>query len=249
MFENSRTWQRINGEPERVIRIHLGYVPNLEVDEARERRGMRWAIAGAIALHVALFLVHFSFEPQRPDWQAPERAVFALRQLRFKQPEPVTRQAPPMPRKAVKRIPIPDPTPDEPEPILREELEIPLPEYDIVDLGIDDFFIPDGPPPIESGAGQPVQVGGEVTPPIKLAGETPIYTEEARQGRIQGVVILEAIIDVLGNVANVRVLKGLPLGLSETAVLATQGWKFRPALRNGAPVPVFYNLTVRFSLQ
>lgn len=248
MFENSPTWQRIHGEPERAIRIHLGYVPDLEVDEARERRGMRWAIGGAIAVHVALFLVQFSFEPQRPDWQATERAVFTVRQLRFKPPQPVTRQAPPVPRKAVKRIPIPDPTPDEPEPILRERLEIPLPEVDIADFGIDDFFIPDGPPP-RSGAGDPFQVGGEVTPPVKLAGETPTYTEEARQGRIQGVVILEAIIDVLGNVANVRVLKGLPLGLTETAVLATREWRFRPALRNGSPVPVFYNLTVRFSLQ
>ena len=33
------------------------------------------------------------------------------------------------------------------------------------------------------------------------------------------------------------------------AVLAIQDWRFRPALRNGVPVPVFYNLTVRFSLQ
>ena len=76
-----------------------------------------------------------------------------------------------------------------------------------------------------------------------------MYTEEARQGRVQGVVILEAIIDVLGNVEDVKVLKGLPLGLSETAVTAASDWKFRPALRNGDPVPVFYNLTVRFSLQ
>lgn len=250
MFENSPTWRRIHGEPQRAIRIHLGYVPDLEADEARERRAMRWAIVGAIAVHVALFLVHFSYEPRRSDWRAPERVVFAVRQLRFKQPELVTRQAPARPRRAVKRIPIPDPTPDDPEPILREEeLEIPLPEYDLVDGGIDDFFIPDGPPPIWGGAGQPFRVGGEVTAPIKLAGETPNYTEEARHDRIQGVVILEAIIDVQGNVVNVRVLKGLPLGLTETAALAIQEWRFRPALRNGAPVPVFYNLTVRFSLQ
>jgi TonB family protein len=248
MFDNSPTWKRINREPERAIRIHLGYVPNLEVNEARERRNMRRAIVAAIALHAVLFMLHFSFEPQRPDWKAPERAVFAVRQLRFKAPEPATRQAPPKPRKAVKRIPIPDPTPDDPEPIL-QELEIRLPDSDIVDVGIDDFFIPDGPPSRASGAGRPFQVGGDVTPPVKLAGGVPLYTEEARQGRIQGVVILEAIIDVLGNVADIRVLKGLPLGLTETAVLATQEWKFRPALRNGSPVAVFYNLTVRFSLQ
>jgi protein TonB len=62
-------------------------------------------------------------------------------------------------------------------------------------------------------------------------------------------VILEAIIDEAGDVDEVTVLKGLPLGLTETAVVAARDWKFKPATRDGAPVPVFYNLTVRFSLQ
>ncbi len=250
MFEKSPTWHRINGEPPKAIRIHLGYVPDLEVDEARERRGMRWAIFGAVVLHVALFLAPLSFAPSRPDWVAPpQRPVFAVQQLRFEQPKPLPQQSLPKPRKAVKRIPIPDPTPDDPEPILPDEIELPLPEIDIAEIGFDDFIIPDGPPGVDPGGARPMRLGGDIIPPVKLAGDTPVYTEEARQGRVQGVVILEAIIDVLGNVADVKVLKGLPLGLSETAVTAASDWKFRPALRNGDPVPVFYNLTVRFSLQ
>jgi periplasmic protein TonB len=248
MFENSRTWQRIAGEPERGIRIHLGYVPDLEVDETAERKDLRWAIALALALHVVLFAVHFSIAPSMPDWKAPERPVFAVRELRFAPPEPQPQQVPPKPQRAVKKIPIPDPTPDDPEPILSEEPTLDVPELDLSEVGIDDFFIPDGPPGASSGP-RAERLGGDIVPPVKLSGDTPGYTEEARQGRVQGVVILEAVIDVTGSVAEVKVLKGLPMGLTETAVAATEQWKFRPAMRNGSPVPVFYNLTVKFSLQ
>jgi len=249
MFEDSRTWHRINGEPERGIRIHLGYVPDIEVDEKGERRAMRWAIFGAVVLHLVLFAVRIPFAPSRPDWTAPERAVFAVKQLRFERPEPEPQQAVPRPKREAKRIPVPDPTPDDPEPILPDEPEIEMPEFDFEVEGIDDFFIPDGPPPRGPSGPRAVRLGGDITPPVKLSGETPGYTEEARQGRVQGVVILEAIIDDVGNVAQVKVLKGLPLGLTESAVAAAEQWRFRPAMRGSEPVAVFYNLTVKFSLQ
>jgi len=249
MFENSPTFQRLAPQSEKVIRIHLGYVPDMAVDSKREQRGMRWAILGAVVLHLLFFMVRIPIKSaERPEWTAPERPVYAIQQLRFERPQPRPQQAIPPPR-AARRIPVPDPTPDDPEPIVPEVLELPVPEFDIVDSGIDDFFIPDGPPASGPAAEQAFRVGGDVTPPIKLTGDTPSYTEEARQGRVQGVVILEAIIDVLGQVADIRVLKGLPLGLTETAIQATREWRFRPAMRGGDPVPVFYNLTVRFSLQ
>ncbi len=39
------------------------------------------------------------------------------------------------------------------------------------------------------------------------------------------------------------------MGLTESAVEVARTWKYRPATRNGLPVPVFFNLTIRFSLQ
>lgn len=105
--------------------------------------------------------------------------------------------------------------------------------------------VPAGP---AAGLDEPLRVGGDVTRPEKIGGEAPVYTEMARQSRLQGVIILEAIIDERGDVANVRILKGLPMGLDKAAVSAVSGWKFKPATRNGVPVKVYYVLTVNFQM-
>ncbi|HEX7186224.1 MAG TPA: TonB family protein [Thermoanaerobaculia bacterium] len=96
--------------------------------------------------------------------------------------------------------------------------------------------------------GEPYRVGGGVTRPEKISGAPPAYTEEARKARVTGVVILESIIDEQGNVTNVKVLKGLPMGLSEAAAEAVQNWKFKPATFEGRPVKVYYTLTVNFQV-
>ena len=76
----------------------------------------------------------------------------------------------------------------------------------------------------------------------------PKYTDVARSARVAGIVIIEAIIDKNGNVDRVRVVKGLPMGLSEEAERAVRQWKFRPGTLNGQPVDVIFNLTVNFKL-
>ena len=96
--------------------------------------------------------------------------------------------------------------------------------------------------------GPPYRVGGEVVPPRKISGDQPVYTEAARRARIQGVAILEALIDERGEVTSARVLKGLPMGLDDAAVDAVKTWKFTPAMRRGEPVAVYFILTVDFRL-
>lgn len=111
---------------------------------------------------------------------------------------------------------------------------------------------PSGPGvPLEPSAEDlsPVRSGGEVTRPEKISGPNPQYTEIARKARIQGVVIVEAIIDKTGRVRHVRVLKPLPMGLDQSAVEAVSQWKFKPATLHGRPVDVYYNLTINFRLQ
>jgi protein TonB len=65
---------------------------------------------------------------------------------------------------------------------------------------------------------------------------------------VQGVVIVEAIIDATGHVADARVLRSIPL-LDEAAVEAVQQWEFTPTFLNGAPQPVVMTVTVNFTLQ
>ena len=96
---------------------------------------------------------------------------------------------------------------------------------------------------------KPVRVGGDVQAPVAISRVEPQYTELARKARIEGVVIIEAIIDRNGNVTDARVLKPLPLGLDQAALEAVKRWKFKPGTLNGQPVPVIYNLTVIFRLQ
>jgi protein TonB len=91
-------------------------------------------------------------------------------------------------------------------------------------------------------------VGGDVKAPTVTRRVQPNYTEVARKSRVQGVVIVEAIIDKDGNVDHVKVLKGLPMGLSEEAESAVKKWKFRPGTLGGHPVDVIFNLTVNFTL-
>lgn len=98
-------------------------------------------------------------------------------------------------------------------------------------------------------AGEPYRVGEGVTRPEKISGAPPVYTEEARKARVTGVVVIEAIIDEQGNVTNAAVLQGLPMGLDRSALEAVQGWKFKPATREGKPVRVYYTLTVTFQIQ
>jgi protein TonB len=94
----------------------------------------------------------------------------------------------------------------------------------------------------------PVRVGGNVKAPRVVHRTDPEYTEVARKGRVKGVVVVEAIIDRQGNVDQVKVIKGLPLGLSEAAAEAVRKWKFKPGTMGGQPVDVIFNLTVTFTL-
>jgi len=95
----------------------------------------------------------------------------------------------------------------------------------------------------------PLQTGEGVSRPKKISGEPPRYTEIARKAGVQGVVIAEAIIDDHGNITDARILQGLPLGLSMSALETLKTWKFEPAVFEGRPVKVYYTLTVNFRVE
>jgi TonB family protein len=93
----------------------------------------------------------------------------------------------------------------------------------------------------------PVKATGNVNPPKLIKQVDPHYPEVARQGRVEGVVILECITDVDGNVADVKVLRSIPL-LDQAAVDAVKQWKYEPMMIDGKAHPVIFTVTVRFKL-
>ena len=84
--------------------------------------------------------------------------------------------------------------------------------------------------------------------PRKVKDVPPVYPPLARQSRIEGVVILECVIDPRGRVVDVKVLqRGLPL-LDDAATEAVRQWVYTPTLINGVPTSVIMTVTVTFRL-
>jgi periplasmic protein TonB len=75
----------------------------------------------------------------------------------------------------------------------------------------------------------------------------PKYPPEAGRARIEGTVVLLAVIGKDGTVQDVRVEKGLPL-LAQAAIEAVKQWRYRPYLLNGEPVEVDSHITINFTL-
>lgn len=107
---------------------------------------------------------------------------------------------------------------------------------------------PPMPPPDQTLGDAPVRVGGNVKPPAKTKDVQPVYPDEAREARVQGVVILEVTVDAAGLVGDARVLRSIPL-LDAAALEAVQQWEFEPTVLSGRPVSVIMTVTVNFALQ
>lgn len=101
---------------------------------------------------------------------------------------------------------------------------------------------------IGSGVG-PYVVGNGVSEPIPILNPRPNYTEEARKARMEGILVLQAVIRRDGSVDSIKVVKGLGYGLDEISIstIATK-WKFKPGTLRGVPVDVLANIEVTFRL-
>lgn len=75
----------------------------------------------------------------------------------------------------------------------------------------------------------------------------PTYPSLARSARIQGTVVLQAMISKLGTIENLRLVSGHPM-LAPAAIEAVSHWRYRPYILNNEPVEVETQITVNFSL-
>ena len=91
-------------------------------------------------------------------------------------------------------------------------------------------------------------VGGGISSPRVISAVDPEFSDEARRQKYQGVVTLTLIVDAQGNPQHVRVARALGMGLDEKAIEAVRQYKFRPAMKDGKPVPVEINIEVNFQL-
>ena len=76
----------------------------------------------------------------------------------------------------------------------------------------------------------------------------PSYTKEARRNGVQGFVTMKVLLSGDGKVSRVRVVKGLPAGLSENAIRAACKIKFKPAIKDGEPVSQWVTVEYVFRL-
>jgi len=106
-------------------------------------------------------------------------------------------------------------------------------------------------PPVErkavTAAVPRIRQGGMVQAAKILRQVKPIYPPLARQARISGVVLLEAVISREGTVESLHVLSGHPL-LVPAAIDAVRQWLYQPTLLNGDPVEVLTQIEVNFKL-
>jgi TonB family protein len=141
---------------------------------------------------------------------------------------------PPPPRKkgTQPRAPLPPPAP-------KKEIQPPAP--------------PQPPPPptekeLKEFAKGAVVAIGEIRPPRLLKEIPPIYPEEARQAGVEGRLVLVVKTDAKGRVAEVKVLKSIPM-LDQAAIDAIKQWIYEPFLSEGKPTPVVFSVSMTFKLK
>lgn len=98
------------------------------------------------------------------------------------------------------------------------------------------------------GGGRSVETMTASLRPTILYREKAKYTEEARQNKIQGTVVLQVVFNVNGSITDIRVVRSLPDGLTEKAIEAARKIRFNPAVKNGTPVSVRGTLEFTFNL-
>ena len=204
--------------------------------------GFRLGVAAAVLIHAGIFSITWPTVAQAPP-EEPEQILYPVPIYDFvperPEPEPIRVDVPVRPPQGPPIVSVP------PEEVALEPsiIDEPPPTGPVVVVAP-----PEPPPPPPDPPPTIVRADFDVAAPEITFKVEPRYTEPARHAGIEGVVILELVIDTDGAVESVKVHRGLPLGLTQNAVDAVEQWRFAPSSYRGHPVAVRYILTVRFNL-
>jgi protein TonB len=175
-------------------------------------------------------------------------------------PPTVTKQKPRVditqPTKAAPKVGIPKPVADDEvldEDVMiasREELaDIVAPDVSAIDAAEGGEIVVDIDP--EEYMPAPGEFVAVEVPAEMIYEEVPDYPRPAKLAGMEGIVWIQALVDKDGNVREARVLKssGSNAGFDEAAVAAAYKCKFKPAIQNGRPVPIWVSYSVEFTLR
>jgi protein TonB len=220
----------------------------LDVEEGR--RTHQIALLAALLLHLLVLTVTFPSMMRRAPAAPPTTAPVKVTNW-IPQPPPLQAAIPPATQTPLqaRRIPVPDPRPEVPEPAME-----PVPEFTprhatpAIEVQLGE---PEPPPAPPSLLFRPGMDGVSFPVLLKDTQVLPDYPALARKAGVQGRMVLEAVVQTDGSVGDVQVLQspGSHLGFEEAAVQAVRQWRYRPGMQNGRPVAVVFTIWMDFDLQ
>jgi periplasmic protein TonB len=175
----------------------------------------------------------------------------------LRRPEPAKPvPAHPVPSTSELAAPLEAPKTIEPEPARESDLDEGVPGG--VEGGVPGGIVggvvgglPEAPPPPPPPAAPrgPVRIGGQIQAPTLLHRVEPNYPQFAVDAHLQGMVILEAIVDRDGAVAEVKVLRSAGGVLDREALAAVRQWRYSPLVLNGQRERFVLTVTLSFHLE
>ncbi len=101
--------------------------------------------------------------------------------------------------------------------------------------------------PVPGPAPPAMRVGGQLQLPKLVSSIPPVYPPRARLEEVQGVVVINALVDENGKVTEMKVISGPP-SLTQAAMEALRAWKYEPARLAGQPIATHIKVSVNFNL-
>lgn len=225
------------------------------------RRSRPWVTAGSVVLHAlalaVIFVLPLTAAFSLPDIKTPLPPMMIAAAMPLPpEPPPIPQQTSAVPQASPDAAPLESPdtiTPEVPRPAISTVPPVPgglpgvstgAPYTGLLGPKGVGTALPDPPRPPE----QPRRLGSGIQAPQRIVYKAPVYPQAAVAARLEGIVILEAVIDAQGVVQDVKVLRSLPM-LDRAAIEAVQQWRYQPTRLNGQAIPIIMTVTVNFSLR